>query len=67
MLKALRTSAMILVLVGSAHAGDILTPPAPKPPQGIVFEPIDDSIDSNTPDTLAGIALGLLAVLPSLF
>jgi hypothetical protein len=68
MLKALRTSAMILALVGSAHAGDILTPPAPKPPQSIVIEePTDDSIDSDTTDTLAGIAQGLLAVLPSLF
>jgi hypothetical protein len=68
MLKALRTSAMILALVGSAHAGDILTPPAPLPPHSIVIEePTDDSVNSDTPGTLAGIALDLLAVLPSLF
>jgi hypothetical protein len=69
MLKALRTSAMLLVLVGSARAGDILTPPAPQPPQTIVTqEPTaDDSVVSDTPDMLTGIALGLLAVLPSLF
>jgi hypothetical protein len=70
MLKALRTSAMILALVGSARAGDVLTPPAPQPPpQSIATqEPTaDDSVVSETPDTLNGIALGLLAVLPSLF
>jgi hypothetical protein len=70
MLKALRTSAMILALVGSAHAGDVLTPPTPQPPpQSIVTEEptADDSVISDTPDTLTGIALGLLAVLPSLF
>ncbi len=69
MLKALRTSAMLLALVGSAHAGDVLTPPAPQPPPIIVTqEPTtDDSVVSDTPDTLNGIALGLLAVLPSLF
>jgi hypothetical protein len=69
MLKALRTSAMILVLVGSARAGDTLTPPAPQPPpQSIVSqEPTDDSITTDTPETLTGIALDLLAVLPSLY
>jgi hypothetical protein len=66
MLKALRTSALILALVGSAHAGDVLTPPVPQPPPNIVIqEPTTD--DSVTSDTLNGIALGLLAVLPSLF
>lgn len=60
---------MILVLVGSARAGDTYTPPAPAPPpQGIVTqEPTDDSIATDTSDTLTGIALDLLAVLPSLF
>jgi hypothetical protein len=69
MLKALRISAMLLVLVGSARAGDVLTPPVPQPPPTIVIqEPTTgDSVDSDTPDTLNGIALGLLAVLPSLF
>jgi hypothetical protein len=32
MLKAIRVSAMLLVLVGSAYAGEVLTPPAPQPP-----------------------------------
>jgi hypothetical protein len=70
MLKALRTSAMLLVLVGSARAGDVLTPPAPQPPpQDIILqEPtVEDSIATDAPDTLTGIALGLLAALPSLF
>lgn len=69
MLKALRTSALILVLVSSARAGDTYTPPAPQPPpQGITTqEPTDDSIATDTPETLTGIALDLIAVLPSLF
>lgn len=32
MLKAIRVSVMLLALVGSAHAGEVLTPPAPQPP-----------------------------------
>ena len=70
MLKALRTSAMLLALVGSATAGEILTPPAPKTPQpqGItVQEPTSDGYNNNdAPYTLTAIALDLIAVLPSL-
>lgn len=70
MLKAIRVSAMLLVLVGSAHAGEVLTPPAPTPPQPArtAQEPTLNGIMS-TPDvseSMTEIALELLAVLPSL-
>lgn len=32
MLKAIRVSVMLLALVGTAYAGEVLTPPAPQPP-----------------------------------
>lgn len=68
MLKALRISAMLLVLAGSAQAGEILTPPAPQWPRTLVAqEPAaEDSTDYVTTPTLTIIALDLLAVLPSL-
>ncbi len=68
MLKALRTSAMLLIIAGSAQAGEILTPPAPQQPQTIVAqEPTtDDSTETETTPTLIIFALDLLAVLPSL-
>lgn len=68
MLKALRTSLMLLALVGTAHAGDMFTPPI-LPPQTVTVEqpsPVESSAN-DTPDTLMEIALDLLAVLPSLF
>jgi len=68
MLKALRISAMLLALVGTAHAGDIFTPPV-LPPQTVIVEepsPVNSSAN-DAPDTLIEIALDLLAVLPSLF
>ena len=69
MLKALRTSALLLILVGSAHASDVLTPPAPQPPQtATAQEPTTDG--STTYDTtyaMTEIALDMVAVLPSLF
>lgn len=68
MLNALRISVMLLALVGTAHAGDIFTPPVVPPQNTFVEEPspVEASAD-DTPDTLIEIALDLLAVLPSLF
>jgi hypothetical protein len=59
MLKAVRVSAMLLVLVGSARAGEVLTPPAPQPPANTAQE--------ATADSLTQTVLDLLAALPSLF
>jgi hypothetical protein len=72
MLKALRTSVMLLALVGTVRASDIFTPPAspppPLPPHVVVEQPAPaDSFNNYTPDTLMEIALDMLAVLPSLF
>jgi hypothetical protein len=68
MLKALRISAMLLALVGTAHAGDMFTPPVVPPHTVVVEEPSPvDSSANDTPYTLMEIALDLLAVLPSLF
>jgi hypothetical protein len=74
MLKAIRVSAMLLALVGSAYAGEVLTPPAPQPPPtSAVQEPTDGATlngDISTPDvseSLTQITLELLAVLPSIF
>jgi hypothetical protein len=68
MLKALRTSAMLLALVGAARAGEVLTPPAAPPPsQNIVQQSATDGCTADdAPETLTQIALDLLAVLPSL-
>jgi len=68
MLKALRTSVMLLALVGTAHAGDIFTPPALPPQPALEGRPSsEDSSTDDAPDTLTEIVLDLLAVLPSLF
>lgn len=70
MLKALRISALLLVLAGPAHASDVLTPPAPQPPpQGAVAqEPTADGyFTDDTAYTMTEIALDMFAVLPSLF
>lgn len=70
MLKALRISALLLVLVGPAHASDVLTPPAPQPPPqtSVVQEPTADGcLNDYTTDAMTEIALDMLAVLPSLF
>lgn len=66
MLKALRTSVILLALVGTAHAGDIFTPPVSPPPAIVEPPPPMDSSTYDTPDVLAEIAQGLLAILPSL-
>jgi len=67
MLKALRTSAMLLALVGAARAGEVLTPPA-APPQGqnVVQQSTTSSYTFDASETLTQTALDLLAVLPSL-
>lgn len=66
MLKALRTSVMLLALAGTAHASDIYTPPASPPHIVVEPPPPVDSFTHDTPDTLLEIALDMLAVLPSL-
>jgi opacity protein-like surface antigen len=71
MLKALRISALLLVLAGPAHASDVLTPPAPQPPtQSAVAqeEPAADGyLTDDTKYAMTEITLDMLAVLPSLF
>ena len=69
--KAIRASALILLLACSAQAGYIPNEsPAPPPPQpaNAVQEPTTDGdIQNDAADTLTQIALDLLAVLPSLY
>jgi hypothetical protein len=70
MLKALRISALLLVLAGPAHASDVLTPPAPQPPpqSAVAEEPAADGyLTDDTKYAMTEIALDMLAVLPSLF
>ncbi len=67
MLKAIRVSAMLLALAGSAYAGEMLTPPAPQPQANTVQEPTADGIIyGDAPESLTQVALELLALLPSL-
>lgn len=74
MLKAVRASVMLLVLVGNAQAGEILIPPAPQQPPpsaNIALEPTDAALNAEAStlevsDSLADAALELLAVLPAL-
>jgi hypothetical protein len=72
MLKAMRVSAMLLALVGTTYAGEVLTPPAPQPPQAnATKEPTSggtatDETPAGTADVLTQIALDVFAVLPSL-
>ena len=70
MLKALRISALLLVLAGTAHASDVLTPPAPQPPpsqSAVAQEPAADGYLTDDTYAMTEIALDMLAVLPSLF
>jgi hypothetical protein len=69
MLKALRIPALLLVLAGSAHASDVLTPPAPQPPtqSAAAQEPSDGNLTDDTKYAMTEIALDMLAALPSLF
>ena len=72
MLNALRASVMLLVLVGTAHAGEIVIPPAPlQQPQSGAPEPTDETIyaEAEPPEVWDGpadTALELLALLTTL-
>ena len=78
MVKAIRASALILLLACSAQAGymqnDAPAPPPPSPATSTTQEPMDAAKDptldgvmpNDAPDRLTLIALELLAVLPSL-
>lgn len=68
--KAIRASALILLLTCTARAGWMGNDsPAPAPqPASVAQEPTtDDEIQNEAADTLTQIALDLLAVLPSLY
>ena len=79
MVKAIRTSALLLLLACSAQAGimqnDAPKPPPPPQPTSAVQEPTDTSqeptangyMQNDAPSGLTQIALEMLAVLPSLF
>ena len=79
MVKAIRTSALLLLLACSAQAGyiqnDAPAPPPPPQPVSTVQEPTDTSqettangiIQNDAPSGLTQVALEVLAVLPSLF
>ena len=60
---------MLLALVGSAHASDILTPPVTQPPHTVLAQEsaTDGSSADDTTETMTEIALDMFAVLPSLF
>lgn len=72
MLNALRASVMLLVLVGTAHAGEIVVPPAPMTmPQSGAPEPTPETLyaEAEPPEVsegLADTALELLAILTTL-
>ena len=73
MLNALRASVMLLILVGTACAGEGLIPPAPQKattttwqePSGTQMS-ADGTATPEAPVTFAGTALQLLAILPAL-
>ena len=78
MVKAIRVSALILLLACSAQAGYIQNDapaPPPPPPASAVQEPTDTSqetsangyIQNDAPSGLTQVVLEVLAVLPSLF
>ena len=70
--KAIRASVLVLLLACSAQAGWIQneapTPPPPASPQtNAAQEPTTDGeVSNDVTDSLTGMALDLLAVLPSL-
>lgn len=68
MLKAIRVSAMLLVLVGSAHAGIILTPPVSQAPSSNTSQELTTTgeSDAGAVGILTHVVLDLLAALPSL-
>lgn len=72
MLNALRASVMLLVLVGTAHAGEIVVPPAPlRRPLSGAPRPTAETLyaKAGPPEVsngLADAALELLALLTTL-
>lgn len=72
MLKAVRAFVMLLVLVGTAYAGEIQTPPAPQPLTGTEQGTTGGETfyaETATPgvsDGLANAVLELLAILSAL-
>jgi hypothetical protein len=66
--KAIRASALILLLFSSAHAGWMGNEsPAPAPtPSAAQAQATDGDISTTSADGLTQIALDLLAVFPSL-
>ena len=70
MLNALRASVMLLVLVGTAHAGEIVIPPAPRPSVPQEWSGGEmlyvETAPAYVSDSLAAAALELLAILPAL-
>ena len=73
MLNALRASVMLLVLVGTAHAGEIVIPPAPQQPRPSAPQQWSggeisyvETAPAYVSDSLAAAALELLAILPAL-
>lgn len=69
--KAIRASALILLLACSAQAGymqnDAPAPPPPSQPASAIQEPTTGGeVSNDVSDSLTGIALDLLAVLSSL-
>lgn len=74
MLNALRASVILLLLTGTAHAGEGFNPPAPQQQPGTTTsqEPSGgETLDAETAlpgvsDSLADAALELLLILPAL-
>lgn len=65
MLKTIRVSAMVLALVGSAYAGEILMPPAPEIPKTLTVQ-VPPATDEDTAETMATTMQNVLAVLVNL-
>ena len=70
MLKAIRVSALLLALTGSAYAGEMLTPPAPQQPPtqaSAAQEPTaTDEDTTGAAETLTQIALEMVSSVLSL-
>jgi hypothetical protein len=68
MRKTLRAAALVMVLCGSAFAGDIPNPSAPQPPTGIMSAE-ETTADGELPDngTADGFTETLLTLIKSVF
>ena len=69
MMKAIRVATMLLALVGSTYAGEVLTPPAPQPTQAnTAQEPAtggeipNGDMPNDATESLTVIALDLLSI-----